>query len=328
MRFLFAAVATIVAVSCTGPERYVTVDGTMLGTTCHVVASTTLSADEIYAGLAAIDAEAKASMSIFDGNSLLSRINAGGTDRADSHILHNLEVAARIHAISGGAYDITVKPLTDAYGFAAQKRTEHPNVDSLLRFVGFHRLSVVGDRIVKSDPRVQIDLNSIAKGYTVDLIAGYLEGEGIADYIVEVGGEIRARGKNRHGNPWRVGIDTPVEGNDTPGAMRATTVEIGDAALATSGNYRRFHVDADGNKIVHTIDPRTGQSVRSRLLSATVVAKDCTQADALATMFMALGDRRAVELAGEMRDSVQVCFILAAGGASEGEYEIFSTLQE
>ncbi len=319
----------LLCAGCTDEEKYTTVDGTMLGTTCHLVARTSLPAERLRGMLLAADAEAKGSMSIFSPESRLSRINAGATDSLDCHIARNLAVAARIHAISGGAYDVTVKPLTDAYGFAARERDDRPNIDSIVQFVGFDKLRIVGNRIEKADPRVQIDLNSIAKGYTVELVAGRLEAEGITDYIIEVGGEIRARGKNPRGMPWRVGIDTPVEGNDTPGALRATTVNISGGALATSGNYRRYFVDAGGEKVVHTIDPRSGRSARSRLLSATVLAGDCTHADALATMFMAVGERRAVELAEAMRDSVRVYFILAPqSGAEPDDFEIFSTVSQ
>ncbi len=320
--------AAVLSCACGGGARYVTIDGTMLGTTYHIVAETGLEPSQLYAEVTAIDAEAKASMSIFSEESLLSRINAGETDSLDCHIARNLAVAAEVHALSGGAYDVTVKPLTEAYGFAGRERVEHPNIDSILHFVGFEKLAVTSDnRIVKSDPRVQIDLNSIAKGYTVDLIAEMLEANGVANYIVEVGGEIRARGVNAAGRTWRVGIDTPIDGNDTPGANLATAVDIGDAALATSGNYRRYHVDAEGRKVVHTIDPRTGGSVRSRLLSATVIARDCTHADAMATMFMAMGGERAVELAEAVRDSVQVYFIMA-GDDCPDDFTIFSTLKE
>ncbi len=315
---------------CSQSARYVTLDGAMLGTTFHVVARTDAPTDRLYAGLMRIDAEVKSSMSIFDAESLLSRVNAGLTDSLDAHIVRNIAVAGEINRISGGAYDITVKPLTEAYGFAAKGKIEHPNIDSLMQFVGFGKFRVEGCRIVKDDPRVQLDLNSIAKGYTVDLAAAFLESEGCTDYIVEIGGEIRAKGVNAKGNKWRVAVDSPFDGNDSPGEFRQTIVEVTDSAMATSGNYRRFYTDSEGRRIAHTIDPHTGHSVCSRLLSATVIAHDCITADALGTMFMAMGDERAVATAREMRDSVKVYFILAPEpDAADGEdFEIFSTLGE
>ena len=296
----------------------------MLGTTFRVVANTTLTQSEIYSEAIAIDSVAKSSMSIFNPNSLISAVNAGEIDTLDIHLLRNIAVAARIHALSGGAYDITVKPLTDAYGFARVSKKEHFDIDSLLQFVGFDKFRVVGNQIVKADSRVQLDLNSLAKGYTVDLLADRLEQMGCWDYIVEIGGEIRASGVNAKGSQWRIGVDSPIEGNQSPGTYQQTVIKISDKALATSGNYRRYYTDSEGNKVTHTIDPKSGRSVSSRLLSATVVAPRCVEADAMATMFMAMGDKAAVTLAEELKsEGIEVYFILANGE----EYEIFSTLE-
>ena len=296
----------------------------MLGTTFRVVANTTLTQSEIYSEAIAIDSVAKSSMSIFNPNSLISAVNAGKVDTLDIHLLRNIAVAARIHALSGGAYDITVKPLTDAYGFARVSKKEHFDIDSLLQFVGFDKFRVVGNQIVKADSRVQLDLNSLAKGYTVDLLADRLEQMGCWDYIVEIGGEIRASGVNAKGSQWRIGVDSPIEGNQSPGTYQQTVIKISDKALATSGNYRRYYTDSEGNKVTHTIDPKSGRSVVSRLLSATVIAPRCVEADAMATMFMAMGDKAAVALAEELkREGIEVYFILANGE----EYEVFSTLK-
>ena len=327
MRLAWVALVALVAMGCAERSDYITVDGAMLGTTFHIVAQTDMEAAELYGQVMEIDAEAKGSMSLFEPTSLLSRINRGEEDRLDSHLLRNIAVAERIHALSNGIYDITVKPLTEAYGFAAKGRTENPNIDSLLQFVGFEKMRIKEGRIVKDDARLQLDLNSLAKGYTVDLVADLLESRGVENYIVEIGGEIRCRGLNARGGAWRIGVDTPFEGNNTPGEYRQHIIRLGDRALATSGNYRRFYTDAAGRKVVHTINPRTGLSCTSRLLSATVVAPKCVEADAMATMFMAMGDSAAVELASTMRDSVQVYFILAPRGESE-DFEIFSTLKE
>ena len=325
IKAIFAiVVALLFAVGCTPEKRYITVEGCMLGTTFRVVANTTLTQSEIYSEAIAIDSVAKSSMSIFNPNSLISAVNAGEIDTLDIHLLRNIAVAARIHALSGGAYDITVKPLTDAYGFARVSKKEHFDIDSLLQFVGFDKFRVVGNQIVKADSRVQLDLNSLAKGYTVDLLADRLEQMGCWDYIVEIGGEIRASGVNAKGSQWRIGVDSPIEGNQSPGTYQQTVIKISDKALATSGNYRRYYTDSEGNKVTHTIDPKSGRSVSSRLLSATVIAPRCVEADAMATMFMAMGDKAAVTLAEELKsEGIEVYFILANGE----EYEIFSTLE-
>ena len=323
-RVVFAIFATLLlSVGCAPRNEYVTVEGYMLGTTFRIVAKTALAQKQVYAEAMVIDSTAKSSMSIFNTQSLISRINAGVTDSLDIHLIRNIAVAARMYRLSDGYYDITVKPLTDAYGFAKKRKIEHPNVDSLLQFVGFEKFRVVGSRIVKSDNRLQLDLNSLAKGYTVDLLADRLEALGCGDYIVEVGGEIRTSGLSPRGDVWRVGVDTPFEGNQSPGEYQQAIIELSDRALATSGNYRRYYTDSEGNKIVHTINPKTGKGVISTLLSATVVANRCVEADAMATMFMAMGTDRAVQVAESLKDKgVEVYFIIAAGE----EYRVFSTL--
>ena len=323
-RVVFAIFATLLlSVGCAPRNEYVTVEGYMLGTTFRIVAKTALAQKQVYAEAMVIDSTAKSSMSIFNTQSLISRINAGVTDSLDIHLIRNIAVAARMYRLSDGYYDITVKPLTDAYGFAKKRKIEHPNVDSILQFVGFEKFRVVGSRIVKSDNRLQLDLNSLAKGYTVDLLADRLEALGCGDYIVEVGGEIRTSGLSPRGDVWRVGVDTPFEGNQSPGEYQQAVIELSDRALATSGNYRRYYTDSEGNKIVHTINPKTGKGVISTLLSATVVANRCVEADAMATMFMAMGTDRAVQVAESLKDKgVEVYFIIAAGE----EYRVFSTL--
>ena len=166
------SVALFAASGCVDRPAYTTVDGTMLGTTLHVVADVRdVSMRELRGRIMDLDAEAKASMSIFDSTSLLSRINRNETDSIDRHIAFNLRLADSVGALSGGRYDVTVKPLTEAWGFAGKERAAEPNLDSLLAFVGRDKVRIEAGRLVKSDPRVQLDFNSIAKGYTVDLLA-------------------------------------------------------------------------------------------------------------------------------------------------------------
>lgn len=324
MRVLIA-IFTLFFVGCVSAPNYRTVDGLMLGTTYHIVAETTLSSEQIFEEMQRINGEAISSMSIFDSNSLLSRINSNRTDSVDIHIARNIEIASKVNALTP-RYDITVKPLVDAYGFAAKNREDRPNIDSLVQFVGFDKFRIEGSRIVKSDSRVQIDLNSIAKGYVVDMIAEWLDSQGSENYIVEVGGEIRAKGVNAKGIAWRVGVDSPIDNNDTPGQYQQRVVQISGASLATSGNYRRFYYNDEGKRISHTINPQTGESQTTSLLSATVIAPRCATADALATAFMASGEEEAIALAERLRDSVQVYFILASEG-SDKEYREYSTLR-
>lgn len=311
-RFAAVITAAFTLTACATQTPYVTVDGAMLGTTVHMSARTALPAGRLYAELMRIDSAAKASMSVFDPASLLNRINDNLTDSLDRHIAYNIRLAEQVSLMSGGRYDITVKPLVEAWGFIRSEGIDNPDLDSILTFVGHDKIRIEGGRLVKSDPRVQIDLNSIAKGYTVDMAALMLESHGIEDYIIEIGGEIRCRGRNPRGSDWVVGIDSPYEGNNSPGLTLQTRLALRDMSLATSGNYRRFHTDADGNKVAHTIDPRTGRSSLSRLLSVTVIRPECAEADALCTMFMAMGDREALEFARQA-DTLALYFILDDG---------------
>lgn len=313
---LFAAFLS----GCSGKAEYTRVDGTMLGTTMHVTADVRdVTARELYAAVTELDREAKASMSIFDENSLLSRLNRNETDSVDAHIAFNLHLADSIGALSGGRYDVTVKPLVEAWGFAGRERVENPDVDSILEFVGREKVRIEQGRLVKDDPRVQLDFNSIAKGYTVDLLAVLVERLGAQNYLVDIGGEVRCRGVNPQGNPWRIGVETPFDGNMSNGEYVQRRIRMTSGGLATSGNYRRFYLDQKGNKVAHTIDPRTGRSALSRLLSVTVAAPTCAEADALGTMFLAMGADDALAAVDTM-PGAKVYFILAGDGDTYEEY--------
>lgn len=297
---MFAAlgIATLLCSCRSSVSRYKTVDSYALGTFVQITYLTDYPTAELTRLIAEIDQEAKASMSIFDDSSLLSRINRNETDSLDRHIRFNLELSGIYHELSNGAYDVTVKPLTAAWGFADKtEERENPNIDSLLEFVGFNKISITDGRLVKSDSRTQLDFNSIAKGYVVDLVAERLDQMAIENYMVNIGGEIRCKGCNPRGGDWTIGIETPYEGNFEQNAVEKV-IALSDCAVATSGNYRRFHLTESGDKVAHTINPKTGYSVISNLLSATVIAPTCAEADAAATMFMAMGSEgEALELA-------------------------------
>lgn len=316
-------VAMVVAMVGCQPQKpaYVKSSGEMLGTFMQLTALSERGVDEIYERMMRLDHEAKASMSIFDEGSLLSRVNRNETDSLDEHIIYCLKLAREVTERSGGYYDVTVAPLVEAYGFAGKNPEAQVNVDSLMEFVGMEKLSIENGRLQKSDSRVRIDFNSIAKGYVVDMAARELESMGIEEYLVDIGGEIRCRGRNPKGGAWRVGIETPYDGNDVPGSSIQQVISLTDCAMATSGNYRRFYLDSEGRKIAHTIDPRTGKSAVTDLLSATVIAPTCAEADAYGTMFMAMGAERAIELAREMaHEGVMVYFITSGEG---DKYEVY-----
>lgn len=319
---LFLSLA--LAVACgERPKEYSVVEGTMLGTSLRIVADIDCSPQRLYTEAMRLDHDLKAEMSIFDSLSLLSRINRAETDSLSEGIIYNIRLSDSISRFSGGAYDITVKPLVSAWGFAGHDAERRPNIDSLLEFVGYEKISIEGNRLVRQDERTQLDLNSIAKGYTVDRLGDVVRSLGAENYIVDIGGEIVCRGVNPSGTGWRVGIESPFDGNMTDGEFIEKRIMIPDSSalrgMATSGNYRRFYLDSLGRKIAHTIDPKTGYSKVSTLLSATVVAPTCALADGYGTMFMALGSEEAVEAAEKLEDA-EVYFIFGEDDGSYREY--------
>lgn len=196
-------------------------------------------------------------------------------------------------------------------GFRRKEGQKTPNIDSILPLVGYRKIRIEGNRLVKDDPRIQLDFNSIGKGYMVDLIARMLERNGSENYLVTIAGSGRCRGVNEQGGKWRIGIETPYDNNFSDRDLQRIA-EVTDISYTTSGNYRRFYYTPDGRKIAHTIDPVTGRSAVSRLLSATVFCDNAARADALGTMFMSLGSERAVAKARELeREGVMAYFIFA-----------------
>ncbi len=322
-RILFLFV-TLAFASCDNTQNsYMIVEGPMLGTRMRIAADIKgLSQQEVFVRAMKIDRAMKSSMSIFEEGSLLNRINRNETDSIDKHIRFNFLLADSISSLSAGRYDVTVKPLVEAWGFAGKHSLPDPNIDSLLQFVGHDKIRIEGDRIVKQDPRVQLDFNSVAKGYTVDLLANMVEECGAQNYLVEIGGEIRCKGHNPRGEGWRIGVETPFEGNQTNGEYLQRRIRFTEGGMATSGNYRRCYRDKAGNLVAHTINPQTGRSALSRLLSVTVVAKTCAEADALGTMFLAMGADDALRMVSA-HPRYNVYFILA--GSEEGKYEEFAS---
>ena len=298
--FTLTILVAILSYGCGERSRYIEINSEALGTFVQVKCNTALDSETISNIIQEVDQESKNSMSIFSPTSLLSCVNRNDTDTLDCHIIRNIELAQRFSKMSDGAYDITIKPLTDALGFGRKVASSETNIDSLLEFVGYELITINDGRLCKADSRVQIDLNSIAKGYTVDLIAERLEALEIENYMINIGGEIRCKGRNPKKERWSIGIETPYDGNMEMDSFEKI-VNITDRAIATSGNYRRFYLTESGEKVAHTIDPKSGSSVVSTLLSATVIAPTCAEADAAATMLMSLGaSDRAMSIADEL----------------------------
>ena len=288
-KFITFYVALSLLISC-GDDKviYSSIDGFAQGTTYHIVFEYD-NVEEVRFGIDSLLYEIDNSLSLYNDSSLLSRVNSGETDSVDRHISHCIEVSEKISQESDGSYDITIKPIVSAWGFIGKRGLENPNIDSLMQYVGYEGIKVENGRLVKRDPNIQIDLNASAQGYTVDIIAEMLTALGIENYLVEVGGEIICKGENSKGKEWVIGIDKPIEGNFIPGHTLQSTIEMTDRALATSGNYRKFHINESGEKIVHIIDAKTGYSKISNLLSVTVIAESALLADVYGTMMMTLG---------------------------------------
>ena len=216
------------------------------------------------------------------------------------------QMSVDVWEMSGGAFDPTVMPLVNAWGFGYAKGLEmdQAKVDSILQYVSFSGDNIYitadtehgaqGARIVRRDPRVNLDFNAVAQGYSVDVLCKYLDGLGLENYIVEIGGELRAKGQNATGKDWRVQVDKPIASDATNREQQAVIAIPSGRAMATSGNYRKFR-EENGVKLSHTIDPRTGYPVNHSLLSATVLAENCALADALATAFMVMGTEKTKE---------------------------------
>ena len=226
--------------------------------------------------------------------SVISRFNNNDTSvRADEAFIVVFNKSQEVSAATNGSFDITTYPLSDAwgFGFTDPMKLDNQKVDSLLQYVGYHMVKLEGDRLIKEKPETRLDFNAIAKGYSVDLIGKMLEEKGIKNYLVDVGGEVFAKGEKVDGTAWKVGIEKPTEDSDDQRTLDAV-VTLKNKALATSGNYRRFFMK-DGIKYSHTIDPITGYPVTHRLLSASVLADDAMTADAYATAFVVMGLEKA-----------------------------------
>ncbi|NJM16704.1 MAG: FAD:protein FMN transferase [Bacteroidales bacterium] len=181
-------------------------------------------------------------------------------------------------------------------------------IDSLLQYVGMEKVSLKNGKVTKKHPEIKLDVNALAQGYSVDVMAGFLEQRGVKHFLVEIGGEVKARGKNPAGKYWQIGVDSPAENNYQPGKDLQNIVTLKNKALATSGNYRKFYTE-HGIKYTHSINPKTGQTVSHELLSATIVTDRCITADALATCCMVMGPQKAKELINAL-PNVEAYFIL------------------
>ena len=237
------------------------------------------------------------SLSPFNEKSVITAVNQNRDVVLDTLFLDVFTKAMEISRETDGAFDITVAPLVNAWGFGFKNETRPTprQVDSLLQIVGYKKVRLEDNKIIKQDRRMMLDCSAIAKGYGVDVVARYLRSLGIRNFMVEIGGEVVTSGVNPQRLPWRVGVVKPSEDSLNVNNELQTILNVTDKAMATSGNYRNFYYK-NGKRFAHTIDPKTGFPVQHSLLSATVLADECAVADAYATSFMVMGLERAKKL--------------------------------
>ena len=242
--------------------------------------------DEIEAELKKVDN----SLSPFNKASVITHINENTDLTADSLFTEVFLLAKQISQETHGAFDITVAPLVNAWGFGFKNAAQVDSImiDSLHQFVGIDKVELIDGKVVKKDPRLMLDCSAIAKGYGVDCVARLLDSKGIRNYMINIGGELVMKGENPKMETWSIGVNKPIDDSLSVNQEIQAVLKLTNVGLATSGNYRNFYYKG-GKKYAHTIDPRTGYPIQHNILSATVVAPDCATADAYATSFMVLG---------------------------------------
>lgn len=307
---LLAVLGACVA-GCTRAPQWHRNEGATWGTSYHIVYE---SATDLHDSVRAVMSAVDASVSPFNPASRLSAVNAGRCDTLDSMLRDLVAESQRVCRLSGGAFDPTVMPLVDMWGFGPSGRTADPSqeqIDSALTAVGILGCAVEpSGRFLRKNAATRLDFSAIAKGMGVDMVAAMLRRNGVARYMVEIGGEVALGGTNPRGENWHIQIDAPVD-DAMPGhsGMRVAVLE-GGRCVATSGNYRNYRTLADGSHAGHIISPVTGMPVNTPVLSATVVAPSCTAADALATAAMAMQPDSALALA--RRAGVEMLLAVAA----------------
>jgi len=291
MKHILLFLSFLVLISCNDLAEVKTLQGNALGTTYSIkyFSDETIRPLEIDSILKVINS----SMSTYVEDSDISKINSGDTTIVvDTHFKKVYKASQRIYKATNGYFDPSVGVLVNAYGFGPGGYSDivtDEEFDSLHQLIGFDKIQLTADSKITFDSSISyIDFNAIAKGYTVDVFADFIQSKGVENFLVEIGGEVSVMGQNLNNqSPWKIGIEMPLEGGSRE---LEYGVNLYNQSLATSGNYRKFRIDSTtGQKYVHTINPKTGKSQKSDVLSASVIADSCTDADAFATAFMAMG---------------------------------------
>ena len=315
----------LLTLGCASPPKLVVNQGLALGTSytlkLHTDEWSEAAVENVLDSLFYV---VNQSMSTYLPNSDISKINAGQKEIVvDKHFITVYHKATEVWKATEGLFDPTVGSLVNAYGFGPEKGIEQltdQQRDSLLVFTGWQNLYLSEQGLItKKDSRTYLDFNALAKGYTLDLIGQYFEQKNIVNYLLEIGGELRAKGINPlTQKPWRIAIDHP---NSQGSRHLIRTLPLSNQALATSGNYRKYRIDPQtGKKYVHSINPRTGLATQTPILSASVIAPDCMTADAWATALMLLPLAEGQKLIAQ-DPQLQAYWIVAT---DQGEEEYFS----
>ena len=305
----FLVIGTVIIVSRQQSTPYQHDRGMVFGTVYHITYQSSKSLQkDIEAELAKVDA----SLSPFNERSIITAVNENRDTVVNKMFSDVFALAMKISDSTNGAFDITVAPLVNAWGFGFKggAMPSRHQVDSLKALVGYHKVSLTNGRVSKTDPRIMLDCSSIAKGYGCDVVAKFLSAKGIDNYMVEIGGEIVTRGISEKRLPWKIGVTKPTDDSLNVNQEIQTIINVTDKAMATSGNYRNFYYK-NGRKFAHTIDPSTGYPVQHNILSSTVIADDCATADAYATAFMVMGLDKAKAILSR-HPELMAYFILAS----------------
>lgn len=315
LRHLLIAASAAALVACSSPRHdYRKESGFVFGTTYSLTYQCDSDLQQaVLARLAAYDS----SLSVYNPQSLLSRLNESDSVVADSMLLHVVREAKRFNRLSHGAFDITVEPLSRHWRFTRDLEDDTISVaqwdgllaglDSIMPLIGLDKVTIRGNVIRKADRRMKINANALAEGFGIDVAASVFDEHGVDNYMVELGGEIHCKGLNPSGRKWRIGIDRPVEGG-VVGRQNQHIIEVTDCAVSTSGSYRQCYHVADGRTVQHTIDPRTGMPVSHSMRSVTVVGPNTMTTDAVCTSLMVLGPDSAVQIAASL-DGIEAYII-------------------
>lgn len=294
---ILVLVLLLIVVSCKNEDnyKYIHDSGEIFHTYYHIKYKYDKS---LHNEILDVLADFEESLNPFEENSIITKVNNNIPVELDSMFVKVFEKSIEISEKTDGKFDITASPLINAWGFGFKEmdNVTPEKIDSLKKLVGYKKIRIEDNKIVKDDPRVQINTSAISKGYSCDLVSYLLESYGIKNYMIEIGGEISMRGVNEKGECWRIGIDKPSDDLSAMNRELQIILSVCDKAVATSGNYRNYYIK-DGVKYAHTIDPQTGYPSEQDILGATVVADDCMTADAYATAFMTMGTDKAKAVA-------------------------------